>query len=101
MTGATADQIVQRIANVNRVEYAVIRPQVEQNIHRIMSALPQDYSELLETLYPDRTPTMDELIYILEFELYEIMIPKHPGWEWIGYGYRRIQSPEHQRKQDD
>ena len=90
MTGLTADQIIERIANANGVDMAVMRQQIEQALQNIMVDTTQPHSFMLAGLFPDGKPTVDELVVALEYELYDTMMPIFPGWEWDGDGYRNI-----------
>ena len=76
MTGFTADQIVQRIANANGAAPEVMRKRIEQVIERVGA----DTENL----------AYDERIIALEHELYDGLMPGFPGWEWDGDGYRNI-----------
>ena len=76
MTGFTADQIVQRIANANGVAPEVMRKRIEQVIERVGA----DTENL----------AYDERIIALEHELHDALMPEFPGWEWDGDGYRNI-----------
>lgn len=90
MEGLTAEQIIERIANANGIEPAVMREQIEQALQNIMVDISQPHSDMLADLFPGRKPTVDELVVTLEYELYDAMMPKFPGWEWDGEGYRNI-----------
>ena len=90
MAGQTANQIIERIANANGVEPAVMRRQIEQVLQNIISDTTQLHSFMLADLFPGGIPTVDELVVSLEFELYDAMMPRFPGWEWDGEGYRNI-----------
>ena len=87
MSKFTADQIIARIANANDIEPAVLRRQIEQSLPNIVA----DPTFTPETPLPSGNPTVDELIVSLEYELYDAMMPRFPGWEWDGGGYRNIQ----------
>lgn len=90
MTGLTADQIIERIANANGIEPEAMRQQIEQTLQKIISDTAQPHSFMLADLFPGGTPTVDELVVALESELYNNMMPTFPGWEWDGDGYRNI-----------
>ena len=87
MAGLTADQIVELIANANGIEPAVIRQQIEQALQNIIADTTQPHSFMLASLFPGGKPTVEELVVSLEYELYDAMMPKIPGWEWNGEGY--------------
>lgn len=87
MAGLTADQIIERIANANGVEPAVMRQQIEQTLKNIIADTTQPHSIMLADLFPNGKPTVDELVTALEYELYDAMMPSFPGWEWDGEGY--------------
>lgn len=93
MAGLTAKQIVERIANANGAEPAVMRQLMEQALQNIITDTAHPHAFMLEDLFPGGNPTTDELIVALEYELYSAMMPVFPGWEWDGVGYRRIESP--------
>ena len=90
MVGLTADQIIERIANANGVEPPVMRQQIEQALQNIIADTSQPHSVMLKDLFPGGKPTVDELVVALEYELYDAMMPRFPGWEWDGEGYRNI-----------
>lgn len=90
MAGLTADQIVERIANANGVESAVMWQQIEQALQKIVADTTQPHSFMLADLFPGGKPTVDELLVALEYKLYDAMMPMFPGWEWDGEGYRNI-----------
>ncbi len=90
MAGFTADQIIERIANANGVNPAVMRQQIELALRNINADTNQPHSFMLAELFPDGKPTVDELVVALEYELYDAMMPVFPGWEWDGEGYRNI-----------
>ena len=90
MAGMSAGQIIERIANTNGIEPAVMRQQMEQVFQNIISDTAQPHSSMLEDLFPGGKPTLDELVVALEYELYDAMMPRFPGWEWDGEGYRNI-----------
>lgn len=90
MAGSTADQIIERIANANGVEPAVMRQQIEQALQNIIADTTQPHSFMLADLFPGGKTTVDELVVALEHELYNAMMPSFPGWEWDGEGYRNI-----------
>lgn len=87
MAGLTADQIIERIANTNGVEPAVMRQQIEQALQNIIADTTQPHSFMLADLFPGGKPTVDELVVALEYELYDAMMPRFPGWVWDGEGY--------------
>ncbi len=86
----SADQIIEKIANANNMEPGVLRQQIEQAIQNIMTDTTQPHSLMLADLFPNGVPTTDEFVVALEEELYEALMPKFPGWEWDGVGYRNI-----------
>lgn len=86
----SADQIIERIANANHVEPAVMRRQMEQAILNILADTTQPHFLMLADLFPGGIPTTEEFVVAMEQDLYEAMIPKFPGWEWDGVGYRNI-----------
>ena len=88
MAGLTADQIIDRIANANGVEPAVMRQQIEQAIQNIVADTTRPHSFMLSDMFPDSKPSVDELVVALEYELYDAMMPRFPGWEWDGQGSR-------------
>ena len=90
MAGLTADQIIERIANGNSAEPSVMRQQVEQTLQNMIADTSQPHYLKLANLFPDGKPSVDELVVALEYELYDAMMPKIPGWEWDGEGYRNI-----------
>lgn len=90
MEGLTADQIVERIANANGTEPAVMRQQMEQVFRNLIADTIQPHSYMLTELFPGSNPTVDELVVALEYKLYDAMMPRYPGWEWDGEGYRNI-----------
>ena len=90
MAKLTADQIIERIANINDVEPKIMRQQVEQALQNILADDTQPHSLMLASLFPDGKPTIDELVVALEYELYDALMPKIPGWEWDGEGYRNL-----------
>lgn len=90
MAGFTANQIIERIANANGVNPAVMRQQIELALRNINADTNQPHSFMLAELFPDGKPTVDELVVALEYELYDAMMPVFPGWEWDGEGYRNI-----------
>lgn len=90
MAGSTADQIIERIANANSVEPTTMRQQIEQSLQNIIADTTQPDSSMLADLFPISKPTVDELVVALEYELYDAMMPRFPGWEWDGEGYRNI-----------
>lgn len=90
MTGLTAEQIIERIANANGMESAVMRQQIEQALQNIIVDTTQPHSFMLADLFPGGKPTVDELVVALEHELYDTMMPRFSGWEWDGEGYRNV-----------
>jgi len=90
MAGLTANQIIERIANNNGVEPAVMRKQVEQAIQNMIADTSQSHSFTLAELFSGGKPTVDELVVALECELYNAMMPTVPGWEWNGDGYWNV-----------
>lgn len=66
------------------------RQQIEQVLQNIIADTPQPHSFMLADLFPGGKPTVDELVIALEYELYDAMMPRFPGWEWDGEGYRNI-----------
>ena len=90
MAGLTADQIIERIANANGGEPAVMRRQIEQAVQNILADTTQAHYSMLEDLFPGGKLTVDELVMALEYELYDAMMPRFPGWEWDGEGYHKI-----------
>ena len=90
MAELTANQIIERIANANGIDPALMRQQIEQALENIFADTTQPHSFMLADLFPDGKPTVDELIVALEHELYDAMMPTFPGWEWDGEGYRNI-----------
>jgi len=93
MARLTADQIIERIANANGSEPAVMRQRIEQALRNIIADAAQPHSLMLADLFPGGRPTVDELVVALEDELYDAMMPKFPGWEWDGEGYWNISVP--------
>ena len=91
MAGLTADQIIERIANANGVEPAVMRQQMEQALQNIMLDTTKPHPFMLIKLCSDHKPTVDELVVALEHELYDAMMPILPGWQWDGEGYRIVE----------
>ncbi len=90
MAESNADQIIKCIALANGVEPVVMRRQIEQALKNIIADATQPHSFMLADLFPGGKPTVDELVVALEYELYDTMMPKFPGWEWDGEGYRNI-----------
>jgi len=88
--GLTAEQIIERIANANGVEPAQMRRQIEESLQNIIADTTRVHSFMLADLFPDGKPTVSELVVALEHELYDAMMPKFPGWEWDGDGYRNV-----------
>ena len=78
MTEFTAEQILERIANMNGVTPAEMLPKVEEALWNMI-------------LVSDRTKhTLEEWIVIKENDLYDVLMPVIPGWEWDGDGYRNL-----------
>ena len=99
MAGLTADQIIERIANANGTEPTAMRQMIEQALSRIIADTTQPHAFMLADLFPGGKPTVDELVVALEYELYDNLMPKFPGWEWDGEGYwntklYKIEDPE-------
>ena len=94
MAGLNADQIVKRIADTNGVEPEVIRQQMEQVLQNIIADTSHPWPFILDGLLPNGKPTVAELVVALEHELYDAMMPRFPGWEWDGEGYRNIRMSE-------
>ena len=90
MAGLTADQIIERIANVNGVKPTVMRQEIEQVLQNMVADTAQPHCVKLADLFPNGKPTVDELVVALEYELYDAMMPMFPGWEWDGEGYQNI-----------
>ena len=90
MEGLTADQIIERIANANGVNPAEMRQLIEQALHNIIFDHTQPHSFMLADLFSNEKPTVDELVVLLEYRLYDAMMPTFPGWKWDGEGYRNI-----------
>ena len=90
MTGLTADQIIERIANANGMEPAIMRQMIEQALQNILSDTTQPHRLMLADLFPGGNPTVDELVVALEYTLYDNMMPEFPNWKWTGDGYRNI-----------
>ena len=90
MAGSTAEQIIERIANANGTDPAVMRQQIEQALQNIIADTTQPHYFMLADLFGGDRPTVDQLVVALEFELYDAMMPKLPGWEWDRNGYRNI-----------
>ena len=88
MAESTAEQIIERIANANGVEPAVMRQQIEQALQNIIADTSQPHSFMLADLFSGGKPTVDELVVALEYELYDTMMPKFSRWKWDGKGYR-------------
>ena len=89
MAGLTAAQIIERIANANGTAPAVMRQQIEQALQNIIADTTQPHSFMLADLFKGSKPTVDELVVVLEYELYDAMMPKFPGWKWDGAGYQK------------
>ena len=79
MAGLTANQIIERIANANGVEPAVMRQQIEQALQNIIADTTQPHHIMLAGLFPGGKPTVDELVVALEHHLYNTMMPTFPG----------------------
>lgn len=94
MAGLTADQIIERIANANGIEPAVMWQQIEQALQNTIADTTQPHSFMLADLFSGDKPTVDELVVALEYELYDALMPRIPGWEWDGEGYRNIDCME-------
>ncbi len=94
MTGLTANQIIERIANANGIAPAVMRQQIEQALQNIISDTTQPHSFMLADLFPGGNPTVDELVIALEYKLYNVMMPTFPAWKWDEEGYRNNLSLE-------
>lgn len=90
MSGLTADQIIERIADANDVEPTVMRQQIEQALQNIIADTTQPHCFMLADLFSGSKPTVDELVVALEYELYDAMMPRFPGWKWDGEGYWNI-----------
>lgn len=88
MSGLTADQIIERLANANGVEPSIMRQQIEQAFEAILSDTTQPHSFMLTNLLSCEKPTVEEMVVALEYALYDMMMPILPGWEWDGEGYR-------------
>ena len=97
MAGLTADQIIERIANATGTEPVVMRQQIEQALENIIADTAQPHSFMLADLFPGGKPTVDELVVALEHELYDVMMPAFPGWEWDGEGYGNTSSVKKDR----
>ena len=59
MAGLTADHIIERIANANGVEPAVMRQQIEQALQNIIADTTQPHSFMLADLFSGGKPTVD------------------------------------------
>lgn len=57
----TANQIIERIANANGIDPAVMRQQIEQTLQNIIADTSQPHSFMLADLFPGGKPTVDEL----------------------------------------
>ena len=90
MAGLTADQIIERIATANGAKPAVARQQIEQVLQNMIADTTQPHASMLANLFPGGKPSVDELVVALEYELYEATMPRFPGWEWDGEGYRNL-----------
>ncbi len=92
-TKRKANQIIGRIANANNTSPEVMRSQIDAALEKIVGDTSQPHGLMMSDLFPDGRPATDEFVVALEQELYDSMIPKYPGWEWDGVGYRNI-APE-------
>ena len=90
MSGTTADQIVERIANANCTEPSAMRQRIEQYFVDMLGDPAGPYASVVAELSPGGKPDVDALVVALEDTLYDAMIPSFPGWEWDGSGYRNI-----------
>ena len=88
MAGLTAEQIIERIANANGVAPTIVRQQIEQALRVILADATHPHCLMLADLFPGGQPDVEELVVTLEYALYNTMMPKFPGWEWDGEGYR-------------
>ncbi len=89
-TKRKADQIIGRIASANNTSPEAMRSQIDAALEKIVGDTSQLHGLMLHDLFPDGRPATDEFVVALEQELYDSMIPKYPGWEWDGVGYRNI-----------
>ena len=87
MAGLTAEQIIESIANDNGVTPEAMRQQIELALQNIWQDKSQPHSHMLQALFPNGKPSTEELVVALEYDLYDALIPKFPGWEWDGCGY--------------
>ena len=78
------------IDNANGAEPEEMRQQIEQALQNIIADTTQPHAFILADLCPGGEPTVDEMVTALEHELYDAMMPRFPGWEWDGEGYRNI-----------
>ena len=90
MAASTADQILCRIANANGIQPAVLREQIEQVLQTISVDATKPHAFMLQDLFPNGKPTVDEFVVAMEAALYDARMPVLPGWEWDGTGYRKI-----------
>ena len=90
MSGLTADQIIERIANANDTEPSVMRQRIELALQKMIADASRPHSFMLKDLFPNSKPAVDALVVALEYELYDAMMPILPGWERIGGGYRNV-----------
>lgn len=90
MAGLAAEQIIERIANANGAEPAVIRRKIEQFLLNIAADTAHPHPFLSAATLSGSKPDTDELVAALEYELYDAMMPVYPGWKWDGEGYRNI-----------
>lgn len=92
MAQLIADEIIERIANANGAEPAVMRQQIEQALQNIIADTAQPHCVMLADLFPGGRPTVEELVVALEHELYNTMMPKFSDWEWDGEGYWNVRA---------
>lgn len=90
MADLAADQIINRLAYANGITPAEMRNQIEQTLQCIINDVTQPHSIILSNLFPGGKPSVDDFVVALEYELYDAMMPKFPGWIWDGDGYRNI-----------
>lgn len=90
MAGLTAEQIIERIADANGAEPSVMRRQIEQTLRNLIADPARACAVMSDELRSGNRPTVDEWIVALEYELYDAMMPRFPGWEWDGEGYWNI-----------
>ena len=86
----TAEQVVEYIANANRTELSETRQKVEQAVREILCDHSKHYGLLVNKIFSEREPTVDDLIVVLQQPLFETLMPKFPGWIWDSGGYRNI-----------